>query len=201
MFTGLIEHTSQITSLKETEQLLTLEIRNPYHTLKTGDSVSVNGTCLTVTGVKDTFTVDIINETKRITAFSEVKEGDTVNLERAMKMSDRLDGHMVSGHVDGTGEIMALNVDGDAVVISIQCPKHLMKYMVHKGSVTIDGISLTLFEVDASNNLITLNIIPETYRKTRVHTWRKGSLINIEADMMMKHIDHLMQYEGSVSNV
>lgn len=203
MFTGLIERTSAIKSFENTEQLLTLTIENPYETLKLGDSVSVNGVCLTVTDVNmNTFTVEVINETKRITSLSSLEANDEVNLERAMKMDSRLDGHLVSGHVDGSGKITQIRKDGDAFIFNISCPKGLMKYMAYKGSVTIDGISLTLFDVDVASDIIVLNIIPETLRKTTIQNRSVGDSLNIEVDMIMKHIDHLMNYErGGVRNV
>lgn len=202
MFTGLIEYTSEVRAVKDTDHLMTLTLQNPFQTLSTGDSVSVNGTCLTVTDVTtDDFTVEIINETKRITSLSGLKETDEVNLERAMKMNGRLDGHMVSGHVDGTGTIAGIKIDGGAVVVDIECPHRLMKYMSPKGSVTIDGISLTLFDVDLKHDRFTLNIIPETFRKTAVKHWDTGSSVNIEADLVMKHIDHLMPSGRGLYNV
>lgn len=203
MFTGLIECTSAIKSSENTEDLFTLTIENPYESLKIGDSISVNGVCLTVTDVDiSIFTVEVINETKRITSLSSLEANDEVNLERAMKMDSRLDGHLVSGHVDGNGKITQIRKDGEAFIFSIHCPKRLMKYMVYKGSVTIDGISLTLFDVDVDSDIIVLNIIPETLRKTAIRNRAVGNFLNIEADMIMKHIDHLINYErGGVRHV
>lgn len=201
MFTGLIECTSEIKSLKDTEALLTIVIENPYNSLEIGDSVAVNGVCLTVTETADNnFTVEVINETKRVTALSALKINDDVNLERAMEMSSRLNGHLVSGHVDGVGEVTQIEKDGEAFIVNIQCPKTLMKYMSYKGSVTIDGISLTLFDIDIATETIILNIIPETYRKTTIGTRALGDKVNIEADMIMKHVDHLIHYDKEVVN-
>lgn len=199
MFTGLIEQTSRIVSIEETDGLMTLRLENQlFDGLNTGDSIAVDGTCLTIVNLShDTFDVEVINETKHVTAFSGIKTGDIVNLERAMRLSDRLDGHLVAAHVDGVGEISSITEDGEALEIRIDTPDHLMKYMSRKGSVTVDGISLTLFEVDTGLNQIVLNIIPETQYKTNIKDKKEGSPVNIEADMVIKHIDHLMSYQKS----
>jgi riboflavin synthase len=140
----------------------------------------------------------MVNETKRITSLDKIEAGMPVNLERALTLSTRLGGHIVSGHVDGTGEITSVNDDGSALVMHIACPSSLMKYMVKKGSVAVDGISLTLFDVDLEASEIILNLIPETQERTTLTQKGAGDRVNIEADMLMKHVDHLLHSSGSL---
>lgn len=197
MFTGLIEQTSQVKSIQKTSQLTTLEIENNlFDDLSIGDSVAVNGACLTITAMADqSFTVEIVNETSNITSLSDLEKGDILNLERAMRLSDRLGGHLVAGHVDSTGVIDNIHMDGDALVISVKCNTAQMKYITLKGSVTVDGISLTLFDIKPEENVFILNIIPETQNKTNIAQRKIGDIVNIETDMVIKHIDHLLNFE------
>ncbi|MDO5360866.1 MAG: riboflavin synthase [Jeotgalicoccus sp.] len=197
MFTGLIEQTSPVLSINKTSALTEMEIKNTlFDDLNIGDSVAVNGTCLTITKLQEqSFSVDIVNETSSITSLSDIQKGDILNLERAMRLDQRLGGHIVSGHVDGTGLIENIYDDGDALVISVKCSRELMKYMTLKGSVTIDGISLTLFDIKPEEDIFILNIIPETQDKTNIAGKTAGDIVNIEADMMIKHIDHLLNFE------
>lgn len=194
MFTGLIEATSPILNIQNTKQVTSFEIENTkFNDLDIGDSIAINGVCLTVTKLKEhSFSVDVINETKRLTNLSQVKEGDLLNLERAMRLSDRLGGHLVSGHVEGTGKVIDIAKDGVALVLKLECHESLMKFMVERGSVTLDGISLTLFAVDHKQNTITVNIIPETQKETNIIYRTHGDAVNIETDMIIKHVEHLM---------
>ena len=196
MFTGLIEQKSKVLKVNSTIDDTQFEINNDdFDDLKEGDSVAVNGVCLTAHDITGTsFKVTMINETKRITSLKDISDGDEVNLERALTLSARLGGHLVSGHVDATGTVADIKGDGNAVVMKIKCPADLMKYMVDKGSVTIDGISLTLFEVDHGEQTITLNLIPETLERTILGTRRVQDTVNIEADQIIKHIEHLLQH-------
>lgn len=202
MFTGLIEDTSPILNIQSTEEKTSFKIKNTkFHDLKIGDSIAVNGVCLTVTDIDEVgFSVDMINETKQLTNLGQLANDDLVNLERAMRLSDRLGGHLVSGHVEGTGEIVSIFKDGAARVITIACHESLMKYMIKRGSVTIDGISLTLFDVNTAKNTITVNIIPETRKQTNIVQRLVGDYVNIETDMILKHVEHLMT-EGKVGDL
>ena len=201
MFTGIIEQIGEVKKAADTGEHTVFEIfTGAFDDLKLGDSVSVNGTCLTVTGIDaDSFTVEMVNETKRVTSLDTVEAGMSVNLERALTLSTRLGGHIVSGHVDSTGEIAFVHNDGSALVMHIACPPALMKYMVKKGSVAIDGISLTLFDVDLESSEIILNLIPETQERTTLAQKGTGARVNIEADMLMKHVDHLLHSSGSLN--
>lgn len=197
MFTGLIEQTSPVLFINKTSALTELEIKNTlFDDLKIGDSVAVNGACLTVTKFGgQSFFVEIVNETNAVTSLSNLASGDILNLERAMRLDQRLGGHIVSGHVDGTGVIEDISHDGDALVIAVKCSRELMRYMTLKGSVTVDGISLTLFDIKPEADIFILNIIPETQQKTTMSQKSAGDIVNIEADMMIKHIDHLLNFE------
>ncbi|HIV82404.1 MAG TPA: riboflavin synthase [Candidatus Salinicoccus merdavium] len=198
MFTGLIEQKDTVLKVDSTMDDTELTINNNgFEDLKEGDSVAVNGVCLTAYEITErSFKVTMINETKRITSLKDVKDGAEVNLERALKLSDRLGGHLVSGHVDATGTITEISHDGNAVIMKVKCPSRLMKYMADKGSVTIDGISLTLFEVDHGEETITLNLIPETLERTNLGQRGLHETVNIEADQIIKHIEHLLQHGG-----
>lgn len=196
MFTGLIEQKGTVLKVDSTVDDTELTINNgSFEDLKEGDSIAVNGVCLTAYEITGrAFKVTMINETKRITSLKEVSDGSEVNLERALKLSDRLGGHLVSGHVDATGTITEISQDGNAVVMTIKCPSRLMKYMADKGSVTIDGISLTLFEVDHGCETITLNLIPETLERTTLGHKHPHDTVNIEADQVIKHIEQLLKH-------
>ena len=196
MFTGLIEQRGKVLKVDSTIDDTQLEINNDgFDDLKEGDSVAVNGVCLTAHDITEgSFKVTMINETKRITSLKDISDGEEVNLERALKLSERLGGHLVSGHVDGTGTVTDILSDGNAVVMKVKCPSRLMKYMADKGSVTIDGISLTLFEVNHEEETITLNLIPETLERTILRNRRVQDTVNIEADQIIKHIEHLLQH-------
>ncbi|MFC3420296.1 riboflavin synthase [Salinicoccus hispanicus] len=202
MFTGIIEQIGKVREVQDTGEHTVFEITTGvFDDLKLGDSVSVNGTCLTVTRLTDdAFTVEMVNETKRVTSLDGVSAGMPVNLERALTLNTRLGGHIVSGHVDGTGEIVNIHDDGSAIVMHIACPASLMKYMVHKGSVTIDGISLTLFDVNVETAEIILNLIPETQERTTLAGKTVHDRVNIEADMLIKHVDHLLGFSDSMKD-
>lgn len=197
MFTGLIEQTSPVLSINKTSALTELEIQNTlFDDLNIGDSVAVNGACLTITQLyEQSFSVEIVNETSGITSLSDIQKGDILNLERAVRLDQRIGGHIVSGHVDGTGVIRNIHNDGAALVLHVKCSRALMRYMALKGSVTIDGISLTIFDIKTEENIFVLNIIPETQNKTNIARKTSGDIVNIEADMMIKHIDHLLNFQ------
>lgn len=201
MFTGIIEQVGTLKKTEDTGELTIFEITSGiFNDIALGDSISVNGTCLTVTEIREgSFMVEMVNETKRITSLGTVGAGDKVNLERALTLATRLGGHIVSGHVDSTGEITDISHDGSAMVMRIKVPDHLMKYMSRKGSAAVDGISLTLFDVQKESSEIILNLIPETQNSTTLSDKKRGARVNIEADMLMKHVEHLL--EAGVKNV
>src|SRR5699024_2583586 len=199
MFTGIIEQVGRVERTTDTGELTVFEIETGiFDDNALGDSISVNGTCLTVTEIKEgLFTVEMVNATKRITSLGSVTDGDEVNRERALTLSTRRGCTFVSGHVDGTGEVTGISHDGEAMVMRIRVPEQLMKYMPEKGSVAVDGISLTLFDTAAESSEIILNLIPETRGRTTLGQKDRGDIVNIEADMLMKHVEHLL---GAAAN-
>lgn len=198
MFTGIIEEKGVIESISATKEsmVLTIRAKRIMEDMKLGDSIAVNGVCLTVTSFQgERFTVDVMPETMRETSLRTIKEGSFVNVERAMSANDRFGGHIVSGHVDGVGTIQSIRPYENAHYIDIQIPSSLMKYMIMKGSVTVDGISLTVFGVDDTKNEITLSIIPHTWQETVLSDKKEGDPVNIEADMLAKYTERLLQFE------
>ena len=197
MFTGIIEQVCEVKEVEDTGQHTRLLVKKGmFDDLKIGDSISIDGVCLTITHLDDEcFAVEMINKTKNITNLGPIQPGTMVNLERALTMSTRLGGHFVSGHVDGVGKVTHKEADGSAVNMHIQSPRKLMKYMTDRGSITIDGISLTLFGVRPDRSEIIISLIPETQSSTTLGSKVPGSAVNIETDMLMKHVEHLLSRE------
>jgi riboflavin synthase len=169
--------------------------------LKEGDSISVNGVCLTVTGISSIgFSADVMPETLRRTNLFQLKSGDKVNLERALPVGGRLGGHFVSGHIDGTGIILAEKREGNARVITISAPEQVARYVVEKGSIAIDGISLTV--VKTERNAFSVSIVPHTAQFTTLGFKKPGDTVNLEADMLVKYIEKLLLNDaGSEKNL
>ena len=194
MFTGIVEDRGKILRADARGQGKRLMVRVPAHLtdLHLGDSINVNGTCLTVvekTG--DNVAVDVSSETLEKTTFREVREGDEVNLERAMKLSDRLGGHLVTGHVDGVGTLVERRSERDFVQLRIQIPKSVSRYVVTKGSIAIDGISLTVNA--CGRDEIEITLIPYTLEKTTLIGKRMGDRLNLETDILGKYVEKLME--------
>ncbi|WP_300667190.1 riboflavin synthase [Desulfoluna sp.] len=193
MFTGIIEGFGTIRDIRPTGQgsRFTIEADFSLDRVKLGDSIAVNGSCLTAVVLDgQRFEVDVAPETIRRTVFSSIRPGSRVNLERALRLSDRLDGHIVSGHVDGVGTIVSKERLSNAVIITIAVDKHLSRYMIEKGSVAVDGISLTINEV--TDTTFTLSIIPHTADITSIGFKQPGSIVNIETDMVGKYIEKFL---------
>ncbi len=202
MFTGLIEDCGNITSLTRTatEARLTVETSSlSTQELKIGDSVAVNGACLTVIA-KDskTFTVDMSPETFAKTTFSNLKNNSKVNLERALRVGDRLGGHIVTGHVDVVATVRNVTREQNAVIISMEIANAYARYLVPKGSVTIDGISLTVNGVD--ENSFSVSIIPHTLSATTLADVQAGDRVNIETDILGKYVERLLGLERGAGN-
>ena len=160
--------------------------------LKLGDSISVNGACLTAVSISDSeFSVDLSPETMRRTSLGNLTPGGVVNLERALSASDRMGGHIVQGHVDGTGRITSTKDDGDSVILRVRAPAKLMPYIVEKGFIAVDGISLTVVKVGTSS--FTLAVIPYTIRNTNLYTLSVGARVNLEADILAKYVENLLK--------
>jgi riboflavin synthase len=190
MFTGIIEGAGTISQITRTGQSLRLSVDAAFelNRTKVGDSIAVNGACLTVVKINQRrFSVDVSAETLKITTFQDAKISDRVNLERALRLSDRIDGHLVSGHVDGTATIKSKKNIGNAVVISFELSPLTAYQMIQKGSVAVDGISLTINSCD--QNSFQVAIIPHTAQMTTVTLKRIGDKVNIETDLIGKYVE------------
>ena len=194
MFTGIVEELGRVVAIENQPDAkrITFEGALVVSDVSRGDSIAVCGACLTAVEFdQSSFTADIMNETLRLTNLSDLKVGDVVNLERAMNASTRFGGHMVLGHVDGVGEIVSREPSENWEWVRVRIPADLMKYVVLKGSITIDGVSLTVNEVNG--NVLGFSLIPETLRLTTLGTKQPGDRVNIEADVMAKHIERLLE--------
>ena len=194
MFTGIVEEVGEITGLRQTATSTVLGVRakTVLGGTKLGDSIAVNGVCLTVVRLTgDGFEGDVMPETMRRTNLGALRPKSRVNLERAMAADGRFGGHIVAGHVDGTGTITDLSPEGNAVWVTISAAPELLRYIVEKGSITIDGISLTVAYVD--NTCFKVSIIPHTGQETTLLTRKPGYIVNLECDIVGKYIEKLMQ--------
>lgn len=194
MFTGLVEEIGTINSIKKgaDSSQITINSKKVIEDINIGDSISTNGVCLTVVDFnKQSFTVDIMSETLRVSSLRTLLNGDKVNLERALRLGDRLGGHMVSGHIDGVGEIVNLKSQDNAKIITISTSNELLRYIIYKGSIAIDGISLTVFYVDDSS--FKVSIIPHTNNITTLLDKNIGDAVNLECDMIGKYIERLIK--------
>jgi len=198
MFTGIVEGVGLVKKIENYRTHTRIRIGAPFSLLGTrlGDSIAVDGCCLTVTSRKGReFTADLSPETLAVTGLGELKKGARVNIERPLRMGDRLGGHLVQGHVDGTGKIASSELveakPSSYYLMKVKVPKKLMTYMVPKGSVTVDGISLTINEVKGSK--ISLCIIPHTQEKTTLTEKIPGDTLNLEADILLKFVDQMIQ--------
>lgn len=194
MFTGIIESTGTLKSITEVGGDVRLVIESnslDFSDVKLGDSIASNGICLTVVDMDDnSYSVDVSRETLAKTAMSNWQQGDTLNLEKAMLPTTRFGGHMVSGHVDGVGTIEVMTEDARSIYIEISIPEALKKYAATKGSITVDGISLTTNLV--KDNIVCLNIIPHTAEVTNIgRHWKMGSPVNIEVDLIARYLERL----------
>jgi len=193
MFTGLIEETGRVERIDKSSTAIRLRLRFKHCAkgLKKGDSLAVNGCCLTVVKIERKkshilASFDLLNETWERTGFRTLSKGDLVNLERSLRPNDRLGGHFVTGHVDAVGRIRRWEPSGNDYVLDISAPKSVMELVVEKGSIAVDGISLTVAEV--KKNWFRLWIIPHTYKMTNLQNRQKGECVNLEADLIGKYV-------------
>jgi riboflavin synthase len=194
VFTGIIEEMGVVKEVGRTLQGggVTILAKTVLEGLGIGDSVTVNGACLTVVELdSQQFQVDVSPETVKVTTLGTLKAGDPVNLERAMRLSDRLGGHLVTGHVDGVGTIRARAQDADAIQLFIEAPREILRYCVAKGSIAVDGISLTINEV--AEHGFRVNIIPHTAKVTTLGIKQAGDAVNLETDLIGKYVERLLQ--------
>lgn len=189
MFTGIIEEVGRVERLGGGS--IAIACSRVLTDVHLGDSIAVNGVCLTVTSYDRThFTADVMPETVRRTSLAELKKGSPVNLELALTLSARLGGHIVSGHIDGTGEIVSLVDEGNAILLKVAADAKLLRYIVEKGSVALDGISLTVAAVTATD--FTVSLIPHTREVTNLGSKKAGSTINIETDIIGKYVEKML---------
>lgn len=202
MFTGIIEEIGIIKSIRAGGRSARVVISavKVLEGLKIGDSINTDGICLTVTEFSPTsFTMDVMPETMLRSTFGKLKPGSSVNLERALRLSDRLGGHIVSGHIDGTGDLTRIRKDENAVWLTIAAEEPILRYIVEKGSVAIDGISLTIVKVD--RQAFVVSVIPHTQAVTTVLTKKTGDAVNIECDIIGKYIEKLSKTNGGKIDV
>ena len=192
MFTGLVADLGEIVSVERSADGVRLEISSDLTAeLAEGDSISVNGVCLTATGLDGKrFSADVMNETLRLSSLAEAGAGTAVNLELAMRLEDRLGGHMVQGHVDGVGRVTAVAQEGFARRVQIEAAPEVLRYMVYKGSITVDGVSLTVAGLD--DRSFTVSLIPETLERTNLGRAEPGTTVNLEVDVLAKYVERLM---------
>ena len=194
MFTGLINGQGDILSLRSNgkETRLTIEARYALESIQLGESIAVNGTCLTVESFEyRTFTAYASAETMNRTALGQLKTGSRVNLERALAVGDRLGGHIVSGHVDCVAHVLSVRQVGESRCIRLRFPEEFASEIVPKGSVALDGISLTINV--CGHDFLEVNVIPETWRVTTVAGWKPGTAVNLETDIIGKYVRHMMR--------
>ena len=196
MFTGLVQERGIVTTIVRAESSAQITIKAPLLApqIKTGDSVSVDGVCLTATAVTaDSFTADAMVQTLAITSLGKIEQGSEVNLELAARLDARMGGHIVQGHVDGTGTLIALTPGEQWMKCEVKVDKALLKYIVAKGSICFSGISLTVGEVHDETSVVTVWLIPETLERTTIGKKKAGDVINIEVDVLAKYVERMME--------
>ena len=195
MFTGLIGELGSITAIEKGESSAVFTINAPklIGEIAVGDSVAVNGVCLTATAISGTtFTADVMIQTLSLTSLGQLSVASTVNLELAAHLNSRLGGHMVQGHVDGVAKVVGLTPGDKWAQFDITVPAHLAKYIVNQGSICLDGVSLTVGGIDDSNNVVTVWLIPETLENTNLSSKNAGDLVNVEVDVLAKYVERLL---------
>jgi len=200
MFTGLVAAMGEITSLNDTSDGVRLAVTSPLAAeLREGDSVAVNGVCLTAVGLcgGELFGADVMHETLRRSSLGELAPGAHVNLELALRAADRLGGHVVQGHVDGLGVVGALRADGFARVVTIEAGPDVLRYVVEKGSIAVDGVSLTVARVDDAS--FDVSLIPETLERTTLGEAAVGRPVNLEVDVFAKYVEKLLAHRPEVA--
>lgn len=203
MFTGIIESLGIVKKIQKSSASAILGIeskKNIMDDMNLGDSVSVNGVCLTVVSFnKNYFEADVMFETINVTSLSSIQIGSYVNLERALKLSDRLGGHIVSGHVDGVGVIKSIQKNDIAYIFTIEAPLNILKYTIMRGSIAVDGASLTIMGLE--NNTFQVSVIPHTIQETVFSIRKEGDFVNLEVDIIAKYTERLIGSQSPTSSV
>lgn len=200
MFTGLVAELGKITAIRAGESSSVLTVQAPLLVpeLSIGDSIAVNGTCLTATSLTtDSFTADVMVQTLSLTSLGKLEVGSPVNLELAAQMDMRMGGHIVQGHVDGVASVISRTPGEKWEQFVIEVPADLSRYIVNQGSICVDGVSLTVGEINDSNNHVTLWLIPETLAKTNLSLKAVGDIVNIEVDILAKYVERLISKGGN----
>ena len=196
MFTGLITELGEVLSVTrgESSAIFTIAAPKSVTGLAIGDSIAVNGVCLTATSITaNSFTADVMVQTLNLTSLSELEVGSPVNLELAAQLDMRMGGHIVQGHVDGVAEVVALTPGEKWAQLDITLPKELMKYVVAQGSITLDGVSLTVGALDDASNVVSVWLIPETLANTNLSAKSAGAKVNVEVDILAKYVERLLK--------
>jgi riboflavin synthase len=196
MFTGIIEEVGKLKSIKHgaNSSVLTIQASKVLEETKLGDSIAVNGVCLTVTGMDGgCFDADVMAESLRRTNLGDLTPGSPLNLERALALNSRLGGHIVSGHIDGTGTLVSFKKEDVATVVTIQTSPELLRYMLVKGSIAIDGVSLTITEV--TDTTFSVSLIPHTKKETILLMKKTGDTVNLETDVIGKYVEKLLRID------
>ena len=195
MFTGLIAELGRVVEIERGNESAIFTIQAPLliSQIKVGDSISVNGVCLTATSVTESsFSADVMIQTLKITSLAKLEIGSPVNLELAAQIDARMGGHIVQGHIDGVAHVVGLTPGDKWARFDITVPQDLGKYIVNQGSIALDGISLTVGEINDGNNQVTVWLIPETLERTNLSTKKAGDLINVEVDVLAKYVERLI---------
>lgn len=196
MFTGLVQDLGYVTEIELKQESAVIEVKTVLAPkISLGDSVAVDGVCLTATHVNgDSFTADVMVQTLNVTSLAKLKVGSRVNLELARAVDERLGGHIVQGHVDGVGTVKALSEGEKWWRFDVEVPKHLRRYIVNQGSITINGVSLTVGEIEDESSVVTLWLIPETIARTNLGALREGDLVNVEVDILAKYVERIVKF-------
>ena len=199
MFTGLISELGTVTAISKGVESAVFTINAPglISEIKLGDSVAVNGVCLTATSISGSeLTADVMVQTLAITSLSQSIVGSQVNLELAAQLNARMGGHMVQGHVDGVAKVIGLTPGDKWAQFDVEVPAHLSKYIVNQGSICLDGVSLTVGQINDENNVVTVWLIPETLERTNLSAKKPGDLVNVEVDVLAKYVERLLAKGG-----
>jgi riboflavin synthase len=193
MFTGIVEEVGLVRGVSPGS--LSIEVKKVLKDTKPGDSIAINGACLTVTSINnDNFSVDVVPETLRRTNLGKLHYGDTVNLERAILAEGRFGGHFVQGHVDDVGKVLSLQPEEGASIARISAPAHLMPYVVNKGFIAVDGVSLTV--IDSDDFSFSISLVPYTREHTTLGNRKPGDMVNLEVDIIAKYVERLKQMDN-----
>jgi riboflavin synthase len=198
MFTGIIQAQGNIKEIRASNKGAVFVLNSnslDLSDISIGDSIAVNGVCLTVTQLdKNYFSADVSQETLNCSTFSQLKKGQNINLEKSLRLNQGVDGHIVSGHVDGVGKITLIAIEGESTRMKIKVDDNLVKYIAKKGSICINGVSLTVNEIDG--NVFDVNIVPHTFSVTTLDELKVNSQVNIEIDIIARHIEQLLNYKA-----